>query len=91
MGISANDLYAKRMYDSFIQHVEGCTKGCKTAAPDYATTKLCNIGKARVISWEQAQSLVARDARKGVVADDATAAPVTKPTTPTTPPTGARG
>ncbi len=90
MSVSANDLYAQRMFDSFMQHVEGCAKGCKAAAPDYATTKLCNIGKARAISWEQAQSLVARDARKGKDADDATAAPVTKPTV-TTPPTSARG
>ena len=92
MSVSANDLYAKRMFDSFIQHVDGCTKGCKAAAPEYATAKLCNIGKARAISWEQAQSLVARDARKGVVADDATAAATSpKPTTPPTSPTSARG
>jgi len=84
-------LYADRMYRSLMAHVEAkkCPGGdparCFKAAPDYDTTALCNIGKARAIQWEQAMAVVAQEARRGK-ADDETPE-VTKPTTTATTPT----
>jgi hypothetical protein len=77
--INRNELYAERMYDSFIEHASKC-KVCVKAAPGYKTTSLCNIGKARAISWEQAENLVAREARRAPAPDvEAPAAPAIMP------------
>jgi hypothetical protein len=74
--ISRNDLYAKRMYNSFVEHAEAC-EVCKKAAPEYVTKRLCNIGMARAINWEQAEGLVARENRGAKPVEDE--AEATKP------------